>query len=123
MRPPQSTRFPYTTLFRSTGIRIPAIANTLNGTFTASGGATFDVAGDEAQSSSASTEGSFGVSGTVSFRTSCFISGTIKPGTFPSGSFIIGTSAALEIKTDNGTVTFLGTLNRDRCEISVNYTV
>src|SRR5437762_9110402 len=73
MRPPQSTRFPYTTLFRSTGIRIPAIANTLNGTFTASGGATFDVAGDEAQSSSASTEGSFGVSGTVSFRTSCFI--------------------------------------------------
>jgi hypothetical protein len=106
-----------------TGIRIPFIGNNLNGTFTASGGATFDVAGDEAQSSSPSPEGSFGISGTVSFRTSCFISGTIKPGTFPSGSFIIGTSVALEIKTANGTVTFLGTLNRDRSEISGAYTV
>jgi len=106
-----------------TGIRIPFIGNTLNGTFTTSAGATFDVAGDEAQSSSASTEGSFGISGTVSFRTSCFSSGTIKPGTFPSGSFIVGTSVALEIETDNGTVTFLGTLNRERSEISGNYIV
>jgi hypothetical protein len=99
------------------------IANTLSGTFTTSGGATFDVSGDEAQSSAASTEGSFGISGTVSLRTSCFGSGTITPGTFPSGSFIIGTSVALEIKTDNGTVTFLGTLSRDRSEITGNYTV
>ena len=105
------------------GIRIPFIGNTLNGTFTASGGATFDVAGDEAQSSSPSPEGSFGISGTVSFRTSCFSSGTIKPGTFPSGSFVIGRSVALEIKTDNGTVTFLGTLNQDRSEILGAYTV
>jgi hypothetical protein len=27
---------------------------------------------------------------------------------FPSGSFIIGTSVAMEIETGNGTVTFLG---------------
>ena len=106
-----------------TGIRIPFIGNTLNGTFTTSGGATFDVAGDEAQYGTPSTEGSYGISGTVSFRTSCFSSGTVKPGTFPSGSFIIGTSVALEIKTDNGTVTFLGTLNRDRSEIRGAYTV
>src|SRR5207249_4477760 len=32
-------------------------------------------------------------------------------------------SVDIEIKTDNGTVTFLGTLNRDRSEISGNYTV
>ena len=106
-----------------TGIRIPLIGNTLKGTFTTSGGATFDVAGDEAQSSTPSTEGSFGISGTVTFLASCFGSGTITPGTFPSGSFIIGTSVALEIETDNGTVTFVGTLNRDRSEIRGGYKV
>jgi len=106
-----------------TGIRIPFIGNTLSGTFTSSSGETYDVSGDQAQDSTPSKEGSFGITGTVSFRTSCFSSGTIKPGTFPSGSFIIGTSVALEIKTDNGTVTFVGTLNRDRSEISGNYVV
>ena len=106
-----------------TGIRIPFIANTLNGTFTTSGGETFDVVGDEAQFGTASSEGSFGITGTVTFSTPCFSSGTITPGTFPSGSFIIGTSVALEIETGNGTVTFLGTLNRDRSEIRGNYTV
>jgi hypothetical protein len=106
-----------------TGIRIPFIGNTLKGTFTTSGGETFDLAGDEAQYSTPSTEGSFGITGTVTFRTSCFSSGTIRPGTFPSGSFIMGTSVALEIETDNGTVTFLGTLNRDRSEIPGSYTV
>jgi hypothetical protein len=106
-----------------TGIRIPFIANILNGTFTTSGGETFDVVGDEAQFGTASSEGSFGITGTVTFSTPCFSSGTITPGTFPSGSFIIGTSVALEIETGNGTVTFLGTLNRDRSEIRGNYTV
>ena len=106
-----------------TGIKIPYIANILNGTFTTSGGGTFDVAGDIAQDSASSDEGSFGVIGTVTFNTSCFSSGTITSGTFPSGSFIMGTSVALEIKTDNGTVTFLGTLNRDRSEIRGAYTV
>jgi len=107
-----------------TGIKIPYIANILNGTFTASGGGTFDVAGDIAQDSTSSDEGSFGVTGTVTFSTSsCFSSGTITSGTFPSGNFIMGTSVALEIETDNGTVTFLGTLNRDRSEIRGAYTV
>jgi hypothetical protein len=106
-----------------TGIRIPFIANIVNGTFTTSGGETFDVVGDEAQVGTPSSEGSFGITGTVSFSTPCFSSGTITPGTFPSGSFIIGTSVALEIETGNGTVTFLGTLNRDRSEIRGNYKV
>jgi hypothetical protein len=106
-----------------TGIKIPLIPNTLSGTFTASGGGTFDVAADVAQSSSASSEGSFGLTGTVTFHTSCFNSGTIKTGTFSSGSFIIGNSVALEIETGNGTVVFLGTANQAKGEISGDYTV
>ena len=96
------------------GIIVPSITygsvtSQLSGTFTTSGGETFDVVADVTQSSSASSEGSFGITGTVTFRTSCFSSGTIKSGTFPSGSYIVGASVALEIETGNGTVTFLGT--------------
>jgi hypothetical protein len=105
-----------------TGDRI-VMANVLSGTLTASGGDTFAVTADEAYSSTPSSQGSFGIEGTVTFRTSCFSSGTITPGTFPSGSFIMGRSVALEIETGNGTVTFLGTLNQDRTELSGNYTV
>ena len=106
-----------------TGVKIPYIANILNGTFTSSGGGTFDVAGDVAQEASASSEGSFGVSGTSTLTTSCFSSGTISAGTFPSGSFIMGTSVALEIATGNGTVKFLGTWDLTTGEISGTYTV
>jgi len=35
-------------------------------------------------------------------------------GTFPSGSFIMGTSVALEIETDNGIFVFHGTADPDR---------
>jgi hypothetical protein len=105
-----------------TGDKI-VMANILRGTFTTSGGETFDVAADEAYFSTPSSEGSFGLEGTVTFRTSCFSSGTITPGTFPSGSFIMGRSVALEIETGNGTVTFLGALNQDRTELSGNYRV
>jgi hypothetical protein len=106
-----------------TGVRIPYIGNSLKGTFTTSKDETFDVTGDEAQSSTPTAAGSFGISGTVTFGTSCFSSGTITPGTFPSASFIIGTSVALGIATDNGTVTFLGTLNSDGSEIRGAYSV
>jgi hypothetical protein len=44
---------------------------------------------------SASSEGSFGISGTATFGTACFGSGKIVAGTFPSGSFMIGTSVGL----------------------------
>ena len=105
------------------GIRIPLITSHLSGTFTTSGGETSDVVADMTQSSSASSAGSFGITGTVTFRTSCFSSGTITSGAFPSGSFIIGTSVALEIETGNGTVAFLGTVNQDKSEISGDYTI
>ena len=106
-----------------TGIKIPFIANTLSGTFTTSAKATFNVEADVAQSSGASSEGSFGITGTVNFSTPCFSSGTMMPGTFPSGSFIIGESVAFEIKTGNGTVAFLGTANPSTGEITGDYTV
>ena len=105
-----------------TGIKIPLITGHLSGTFTTSGQETFDVVADVIQGS-ASTEGSFGVTGTVTFPTPCFSSGTITSGTFPSGSFIIGTSVALEIETNNGTVAFLGTANQATGAISGDYTV
>jgi hypothetical protein len=88
-----------------------AASSQLSSTFTTSGGETFDVVADVTQSSNASSEGSFGITGTATFGTSCFSSGTITSGTFPSGSYIIGASVALEIETGNGTVTFLGTAN------------
>ena len=106
-----------------TGSAIPYIANILNGTFTTSGGGTFSVTGDEAQNARADPEGSFAISGKVTFNTSCFTSGTITPGEFPSGSFIMGTTVALAIQSSNGTLAFLGTLDRDKDEISGDYTV
>jgi hypothetical protein len=105
------------------GIRIPPIANNVNGTFKSSGGETFDVVGQWGQYGSASPEGSFGIAGIATFSTPCFSSGTFKRGVFPSGSFIIGNSVALEIKTGNGTITYLGTLSRDRTRIGGAYTV
>ncbi len=106
-----------------TGSEIPFIANSLDGTFTTSGGGTFSVTAGEAQNASADPEGSFAISGKVTFNTSCFASGTITPGEFPSGSFIMGTTVALAIETGNGTLAFLGTLDRDKSEISGDYTV
>jgi hypothetical protein len=105
-----------------TGTKIPAITGTLNGTFTTSGNATFDVVAQVTQGG-ASFAGTFGLTGTATFSTPCFSSGTIKQGTFPSGSFIIGTSVALEIETDNGAVAFRGTANQATGEISGFYTV
>jgi hypothetical protein len=107
-----------------TGFNVPSITGLLTGTFKTSGGETFNVDPDVTQLGSASSEGSFGVTGNAVFsNTSCFTSGTLTPGTFPSGSFIMGTSVALEIKTANGIVAFLGTLNPDRSEISGAYMV
>jgi hypothetical protein len=105
-----------------TGARIPSITSQLSGTFTDSGKEAFAVTAQVTQGS-ASSEGTFGITGTVTFGPSCFGSGTITSGTFPSGSFILGTSVALEIETDNGTVAFHGTANQTTGEISGDYTV
>jgi hypothetical protein len=71
---------------RVTGINIPYIANQLSGTFTNSAHETFNVAGDITQSGSANSEGSFEITGSVTFDSPCFNVGTVGPGTFPSGS-------------------------------------
>lgn len=106
-----------------TGINIPYIPTTLGGTFTPSGGPTFDVSGDLAQSATPGSEGSYGLTGTVTFNGSCLGSGTITSGAFPSGSYILGTSLALQIQTGNGTLAFVGALNPDTGEISGSYNV
>jgi hypothetical protein len=107
-----------------TGINVWNIGNNLSGTFTNSAQKTFNVMGKIAQSSSASSDGSFGITGTTTFNTPCLSAGTIQPGTLPSGSFILGMSVSLEAETSNGILTFLGTLNPDGSgEISGNYIV
>ena len=71
----------------------------------------------EVTQGNASSEGSFSVSGTSNPDLSC-LAGTIQPGTFPSPSFIMGASVALEIETNDGIVVFQGTVNEDGSEIS-----
>jgi len=105
-----------------TGTKIPQITGTLNGTFTTSGKNTFDLVAQVTQGGG-SAEGSFGITGTVTFATPCFSSGTILSGTFPSASFIIGASVALAIQTNNGTIAFRGTTDPGTGEISGYYTV
>ena len=107
-----------------TGINVWNIGNNLSGTFTNSAQKTFNVVGKIAQSTSASPAGSFGITGTSTFDTPCFSAGTIQPGTFPSGSFILGRSVALEVETSNGILTFLGTLSQSGSgQMSGNYTI
>jgi hypothetical protein len=105
-----------------TGIEVASITSTWNGLFTNPGGDTFRMTAGVVQGND-SSEGSFGISGPVTFDTPCFSSGTITSGTFPSGSFIIGTSVALEIETGNGTLAVLGTLNPDNGYVIGGYTV
>lgn len=105
-----------------TGVKVPPIMGTLNGTFTTSERSTFDAVAHLTQSSTSSV-GTFGLNGTITFSTPCFGSGTIKTRTFPSGSFIMGTSVALEIESDNGILNFTGTVNPDTGEIRGDYVV
>jgi len=106
------------------GSIVPYIDNPVNGSFQSSRGS-FNLAGDIAQRANASSDGSFGIAGTVTFDTPCFSQGitNTNSGTFPSGSFILGTTVTLEIETGNGVLTFLGNISQDGSEISGNYTV
>ena len=107
-----------------TGFNVWNIGNNLSGTFTNSAQKTFKLVGEIAQSNSASSHGSFPITGTANFDKPCLSAGTIPPGTFPSGSFILGMSVTLEVETSNGILTFLGTLNQDGSgDLSGNYTV
>jgi hypothetical protein len=96
----------------------------LSGTLTnSSGQQIFHVTANIVQNDSASAAGSFEFTGNATFDTPCLGTAAITAGTYPSGSFILGTSVSLEFDTGNGTLTFLGNLNPDRTNISGNYTV
>lgn len=104
------------------GVKMPSITSQLNGSFTTSGKETFTVTAQVSQGN-ASSDGTYGITGTATFGPSCFKSGTIASGTFPSGSFILGSSVILEIETDNGTVFFHGTVNQATGEITGDFAV
>lgn len=58
----------------------------------------------------ATPEGTFGITGTAGFEVgTCFKRAEIVSGKFPSGSYMMGQTVALQIKTDNGMISFLGT--------------
>ena len=105
------------------GNAIGDIANVLAGTFRGSSGQTVDVSGNIAQNAAASADGSYGLSGTVTFTGSCLSSGTLTSGSVQSGSFIVGTSVGLGIQTDNGTLVFLGLLDQATGEVDGSYTL
>jgi hypothetical protein len=105
------------------GTNVPTIGNILNGTFTTSGGDAFDVSAEIAQSSNASVDGTFPITGTATFQKSCLNSGPLMSGTFPSGSYILGKSVALLIHVGSGTLAYLGTEDLSKGQISGTYTV
>lgn len=94
-----------------TGFSVYSMTGNWAGNLTSDGGGNIHWNAELAQGN-ADAEGSFGLSGAIGFD-SCFGAGTITSGTFPSASFILGQSVNLEIKTSNGTITFLGTADED----------
>jgi hypothetical protein len=93
-----------------TGLSVPSIAVGWGGTFTNSAQQTFQATADFIQGNTASSDGSVGITGYVDFNTPCLSASTIIPGPFPSGSFILGSFVSFQIMTNNGTVTFIGTV-------------
>jgi len=104
------------------GAKVPQILLTLNGTFTNSANNTFG-ASVQATEGSGNPDGTFGITGSASFNATCFSSGTLKPGTFPTGSFVLGKSVTFEIDTDNGTLMFRGATDVATGEIDGSYTI
>ena len=104
------------------GVKIPPIPSSLSGTFTTSTNSTFDGT-VQATEGTGNPDGTFGITGSATFVAPCFSSGTLKPGTFPSGSFVLGRSVAFEIATDNGTLKFQGTMDQATGLIGGSYTI
>ncbi len=100
-----------------------ADADAWSGAFTSSAQKTFIVTGTFAQGTSASPEGSLGFTGTAAFDTPCFTAQTISAGSFPSGSFLLGTLFSLEIDTNNGTIDFVGTVDPVSAGINGTYSI
>jgi hypothetical protein len=88
-----------------TGTNLALMGGNWAGTFTTSAGDDINISVTLTQED-ASPEGSFGLTGTATFDGSCFTSGTITAGTFPSASYILGRSVSLEFSTDNGVIIF-----------------
>jgi hypothetical protein len=105
-----------------TGVIVPSMSGNWAGDLTSETGdinrLTVTLARDAANS-----EGIFGLTGTAFFEVgTCFKSAKIMPGTFPSGSYVMGNSVTLEIETDNGVIVFLGKAKGDGL-IRGNYTL
>ena len=96
-----------------TGYSVDGINGVWYGNLTTAGGGTIHWGTDQLGQVGASSEGSFGLTGNFNFDGACFNSGTLTPGTFPTPSFILGTSVALNIPTDNGSIAFVGTVDTD----------
>jgi hypothetical protein len=72
---------------------------------------------------SATADGTFGITGAAGFEVgTCFQRAEIVSGKFPSGSYMMGQTVALQIKTDNGMISFLGTADHGGL-IEGNYTM
>lgn len=71
----------------------------------------------------ATSDGTFGITGAAGFEVgTCFTRAEIVSGKFPSGSYMMGQTVALQIKTDNGMISFLGTADHGGL-IEGNYTM
>ncbi len=96
-----------------TGVKVSSMTGNWAGDLTSGTGDTNRVGVALAQGA-ATSEGIFGLTGTVWFESgTCFKSGKIASGTFPSGSYVMGESVSLEIETDNGVIVFLGKAKGD----------
>ena len=96
-----------------TGYSVGAFNGSWYGELTTAGGVDIHWGTDQLGQVGPSSEGSFGLTGTFNFDGACFNSGKLTPGTYPTPSFILGTSVALNIPTDNGTIAFVGTAGPD----------
>ena len=96
-----------------TGYSVDGIKGVWYGNLTTAGGADIHWGTNQLGQVSASSEGSFGLTGDFNFDGACFNSGKLTPGTFPTPSFILGTSVSLDLPTDNGTIAFVGTADPD----------
>jgi hypothetical protein len=96
-----------------TGYSMGAFNGSWYGNLTTAGGADIQWGTDQLGQVGPSSEGSFGLTGSFNFDGACFNSGELTPGAYPTPSFILGTSVALNIPTDNGTIAFVGTAGPD----------
>ncbi len=84
----------------SAGYNVNSLTGYWAGNLTTAGGQTIHW-DTQLNQNGPTVDGSSGLSGPFTFEDACVRSGTITSGTFPSASFIMGTSVVLEIKTES----------------------